>query len=186
MSRTVALRFLGWLVFPLAGCGGGNSTTSSIPATTVPPTASLSNLSATVSSPQNGTNITCTDPVFVTVVLTNTAPATVTVSGIRRHQTSVLGDCGTTDDFTYPTITQSIGTGSAAVMNNTQLFYPGSGCCSSYPCSGFCQVGFSFTVLTSMGEVNAGVFTYGLTFNNQCAKCSSAFGLGAASCPSRT
>lgn len=185
MTKPVALRFSGLLLSLLAGCGGGSSSTSSTPPTTVPPATSLTNLSATLSSPQNGTNITCTDPVLVTVVLTNTAPATVAVSGIRRHQTSVLGDCDAIPDFTYPTITPSIGTGSAAVMNNTQLFYPGSGCCLSYPCNWFCQVGYSFTVLTSLGEVNAGVITYGITFNNQCAKCSSTSSLGALSCPTR-
>lgn len=185
MRGPVALRCFGLLVCLLAGCGGGDSTTSSTPATTVPPTPTLANLSATVSSPQDGTNIACTDPVLVTVTLTNTAPATVSVSGIRRHQTSILGGCTPLNDFTYPTITSSIGTGSAAVMNNTQLFYPGSGCCSRYPCSGFCQVGFSFTVLTSLGEVNAGVIVYGLTWNNQCAACSSTFRFGALSCPTR-
>jgi hypothetical protein len=184
MTRSVALRSSGLLAFLLAGCGGGSGTTSSTPATTAPPAASLTNLSATVSSPQNGTNIACTDPTLVTVILTNTAHATVAVSGIRRHQISVLGDCTTVEDYTYPTITTSIGTGSAAVMNNTQLFYPGSGCCSRFPCSAFCQVGFSLTVLTSVGEVNAGVITYGITFNNQCVPCASTSSLGARSCPS--
>lgn len=182
MRRLLALRFLGSTACLLAGCGGGTSTTSSTPATTLPPTASIANLSATVSSPQNGTNVACTDPVFATVLLTNTAPATVAITGIRRHQTSVLGDCNTLDDFTYPTITTSIGTGSAAVMNNTQLFYPGSGCCFDYPCRAFCQVGFSFTVLTSVGEVNAGVITYGIEFSNQCARCSSSFRAAAPGC----
>lgn len=184
MTNPVALRVFGALTLLLAGCGGSNGISSSTTTTTVPATASLANLSATVSSQQDGTNVVCTDPVRVTVNLTNTAHATVLVTGIRRHQTSVLGDCNTVDDFTYPTITTSIGTGSAAVLNNTQLFYPGSGCCSRFPCSAFCQVGFSFTVMTSVGEVNAGVITYGLTFNNQCAQCSSS-SLGALNCPSR-
>ncbi len=70
-------------------------------------------------------------------------------------------------------------------MNHTQLFYPGSGCCNSYPCDFFCQVGFSFTVLTSVGELYAGVITYGLTFNDRCAKCASTSGFGAATCPTK-
>jgi hypothetical protein len=182
MRKPVALRFLGLLVSLLAGCGGGSSTTSSTPSTTVPPPASLSDLSATVSSPQNGTNIACTDQAFVTVVLTNTAHSSVSVSGIRRHQTS--GDC-TVPDYTYPTIQPYIGTGSAAVMNNEPVFHPYSGCCNRYPCSGFCQVGFSFTVLTRLGDVGAGVITFGVTFNNQCPQCSSTSSLGALSCPTR-
>jgi hypothetical protein len=72
------------------------------------------------------------------------------------------------------------------VMNHTQLFYPGSGCCNGFPCSAFCRVGFSFTVLTSVGELYAGVITYGLTFNNHCAKCSSTSSFGALNCPART
>ncbi|HXK12222.1 MAG TPA: hypothetical protein VMT70_21465 [Vicinamibacteria bacterium] len=184
MRRPVALRFSALLVSLLSGCGG-NSTTASTPATTMPPTPTLANLSATLSSPQDGTNIACTDPAFVTIVLTNTAHATVSISGIRRHQTSVVGNCTTVPDHTYPAIDPSIGTGSAAVLNHTQLFYPGSGCCSSFPCDDFCQVGFSFTVLTSLGEVNAGTITYGISFSNQCAACASASSLAAPSCPSR-
>lgn len=63
--------------------GHGSSTTASTTTTTLPPTASLANLSATVTSAQKGAFVNCNELAYFTVSLTNTAPALVYVTGVQ-------------------------------------------------------------------------------------------------------
>jgi hypothetical protein len=167
------------------GGGGGSSTPATQPPATLPPTASLADLSATVTSAQQGKVLNCKEPALITVALTNRARALVSVSGVRRHQSSVSGGCTSTNDFTYNVTNPAVGTGTADVLNAQQLFSNGVGCCrAGSSCSGSCHVGFTFTVLTSVGEVNAGAIDYGIVFE-RCSVCSSFQGFGAAVCPTQ-
>jgi hypothetical protein len=177
-----AAGFVGGVALAVAINSGA---TASPTPTTLPPRASLANLSATVTSPQEGAVLNCNQPAFVTVSLTNTAPALVFVSGVRRHQTSVAGTCGSVPDFTYPVVDSLVGTGSADVLHNQVLFNGTVGCCEPPGgCGGSCNVQFSFTVVTSVGEVNAGLIDYGIVFNG-CALCTSFAGFNGAGCPAK-
>jgi hypothetical protein len=168
-------------VAALAG-GHGSSTAAPTTTTTVPPTANLANLSATVTSPQQGAILNCNQEAFFTVSLTNTAHALVYITGVRLHQSYVDAACGALPDFTYQVTNSQIGTGTADVLNNQLLSRGGVGCCTPRPgCSGSCHVQFSFTVLTSVGEVTAGFLDYSIVFNG-CSVCLSAAEFGAVSC----
>jgi hypothetical protein len=159
--------------------GHGSSAAATTTTTTVPPTASLANLSAIATSPQQGTVLNCNQPAFLTVSLTNTARALVFVSGVRIHSTSVVGNCTGGADFTYEVTNSQVGTGTADVLNNQELFNGGVGCCISRPgCSGSCHFQYSFTVLTSVGEVPAGSIDFGVVFDG----CSVCRGFSTASC----
>jgi hypothetical protein len=162
--------------------GHGSNPAGTTTTTTVPPTASLANLSATVASPQQGTSLNCNQSAFFTVSLTNTAHALVFVSGVRLHSASVVGNCTGGPDFTYEVTNSQLGTGTADVINNQELFNGGVGCCISRPgCSGSCHFQYSFTVLTSVGEVPAGSIDFGVVFDG----CSVCRGFRAASCPAK-
>jgi hypothetical protein len=163
--------------------GHGSNTVAATTTTTLPPAVSLTNLSATVTSPQNGAVLNCNQPAFFTVSLTNTAHALVFVSGVRLHQTSVTGACGGLPDFTYAVTNSQVGTGTADVLNNESFSSGGVGCCPGGPgrCGGSCHVQFSFTVLTSVGEVSAGLIDYGIVFDG----CSVCTGFNSASCPAK-
>ncbi len=165
---------------------GHGSSTAATTTTTLPPTASLANLSATVTSPQEGAVLNCNQPAFFTVSLTNTAHALVFITGVRLHQTSVVGACSALPDFTYPVTNSQVGTGTADVLNGQAFFSGGGvGCCPpGVRCGGSCHVQFSFTVLTSVGEVNAGLIDYSIVFNG-CSVCTSAAGFRAVSCPAK-
>jgi hypothetical protein len=165
--------------------GHGSSTPGTTTTTTLPPTASLANLSATVTSPQGGTVLNCNQPAYITVSLTNTAPALVYIRGVRLHTTSVGAGCTGVPDFTYPVTNSQVGTGTADVLNNQLLFTGGVGCCEVRPgCSGSCPFQFSFTVLTSVGEVSAGFIDFRVVFNG-CPVCTSFAGFSSASCPAK-
>lgn len=166
----------------IAAGGSSSSSSPTTTTTTLPPTASLADLSATVSSDQQGRVLNCKDTVFFTVSLTNRAPALVRINGVRRHLSATT--CGgSTADFTYTPTNLAIGTGTADVLNHQEIFRGGVGCCSgSTFCSGACHVQYSFTVLTSVGEVPAGSIDYGIVFD-RCVMCSSFEGFGAAMCP---
>jgi hypothetical protein len=160
----------------VALAAGHGSSTMGAPATiatTLPPMVTLANLSAKVTSPQEGMLVKCSQSAFFTVSLTNTAPALVFVNGVRLHTTSVGGDCTAAPDFTYSITNSQVGQGTADVLNNQEMFSGGVGCCEHSGCGGdTCSFQFSFTVLTNVGEVPAGAVDYAILFNG-CATCSS-------------
>ncbi len=165
-----------------AGHGASTAATTTTTTTTVPPTANLANLSATLTSPQQGAILNCNQEAFFTVSLTNTAHALVYVTGVRLHQTYVDAACGAVPDFTYQVTNSQVGTGTADVLNGQLLSRGGVGCCVARPgCGGSCHVQFSFTVLTSVGEVTAGLLDFSIVFNG-CSVCLSATGFGATRC----
>ena len=165
--------------------GHGSGTTASTTTTTLPRTASLADLSARVTSPQNGAALNCNESAYFTVSLTNAAPALVYITGVRLHTTPVVGGCTGSPDYTYSVTNAQVGTGTANVLTNQSLFTGGVGCClSNSGCSGSCNFQFSFTVLTSVGEVSAGHIDFGIVFKG-CSLCTSFAGFSAASCPAK-
>jgi hypothetical protein len=170
----------------LAASGSSSSLAAATTTTTpLPPAASLADLSATVTSPQEGGRLNCNENAYFTVSLTNTARALVFVRGVRLHTTSVVGNCTGAPDFTYNVTNSQLGTGTADVLNNQVLFSNGVGCCERPPCGGdACNFRFSFTVLTSVGDVPAGTIDFAILFNG-CPTCSSFAGLSAARCPAK-
>jgi len=165
--------------------GHGSSTTTSTTTTTVQRTATLADLSARVTSPQNGAALNCNESAYFTVSLTNAAPALVYITAVRLHTTPLVGGCTGTPDYTYPATNEQVGTGTANVLTNQLLFTGGVGCCTSNSgCSGSCNFQFSFTVLTSVGEVSAGHIDFGVVFKG-CPLCTSFAGFSAASCPAK-
>ena len=80
--------------------------------------------------------------------------------------------------FTFTPAATIVGAGQSVTVLNNSLFSGGSGCCSANsPCNGatFCEITAIFTVITSLGEVPAGGFNYGVTFN-RCVTCSASLG----------
>lgn len=167
----------------VAGGGGGQ------PAATVPPitqpTVTLDMLSASVTSPQRNTNLNCTDDVQATVTLTNRGSTAVAVSGVRRDDRIVFGDCSPAEPETFPSAVRSVGPNETATVLNRNLFSGGSGCCiGGGSCSGFCQIAARLTVVTGVGEVNAGEFGYGVRFDG-CPPCGSSVAASGKSCSKR-
>ena len=164
----------------LAASGGKDSV--STPTTTLPPaTTTLAQLSASVTSPQRNTNIVCTQNVSAVVTLTNRGPSSVMVTGVRHENRSVSGGCSAAQPFTFSPAAVLVGANQTVTVLNNTLFANGSGCCNpNTVCNGtgFCEFTALLTVVTSVGEVPAGGFNYGITFN-RCVACSS--NLGAAS-----
>ena len=153
-----------------AGKGGGASTR-----TTVPPSASLADLSASVSSPQFNSNINCTDNISATVNIRNSAASSVTVTGVRADKKVTFGTCVAPAPFVFTPIVSSVGPGASATVLNRPLTSGGAGCCSpGNACNGgtFCQFLESFTVITGIGEVSAGSIGYGITYRG-CSACAS-------------
>lgn len=155
----------------VAAASGRNNPPPS-PPPTAPPVASLSSLSATVTSPQRNSNLSCTDNVGVTVTLTNRAATAVAVTGVRHDNRVVAGGCGAANSFTFSPAVTTVGANQTATVLNTTLFSSGSGCCVGRCTGGFCQFGAALTVVTSVGQVPAGEFGYGVTFQG-CATCPS-------------
>jgi hypothetical protein len=156
----------------VAAGSGGSSTP---PTTLTPPAATLADLSASVVSPQFNTNLICTENVSATVSLTNRARSSVTVSGVRSENKVTSGRCNPGPPFIDVPLVSSVGPGSTATLRNGPLFTGGSGCCNSAGfCDGrdFCQFQQVFTILTSVGELNAGAIGFGVTFKG-CVICSS-------------
>ena len=151
----------------VAAKGGGS------PPATVPqaPTTLLSQLSASLTSPQKNTNIACTQSLTALVTLTNNGRADVSVSGVRLATNGVSGGCTAAAPATYNPATTTVAAGQTATVLNGS--FGASGCCSATSaCDGrtFCQLTAEFTVITSLGQVPAGIFGYGVTFN-RCAPC---------------
>ena len=161
----------------LAAAGGKDSV--STPTTMLPPaTTTLAQLSANVTSPQRSTNIVCTQSVLAVVTLINGGPTNVAVTGVRHENRAVSGGCTAAQSFTFGPSATLVGTNQTVTVLNNTLFTNGSGCCNpTGTCNGsvFCEFTSVFTVVTSVGEVPAGGFNYGITFN-RCGPCSSSLG----------
>ena len=161
----------------LVAAGGKDSV--STPTTTLPvATTTLSQLSASVTSPQGSMNIACTTDVVAAVTLTNRGTTGVSVTGVRRETRTVSGGCSAAQPFTFLPGAVLVGANQTVTVLNDSLFSSGSGCCTpGSACNGssFCEITTVLTVLTSLGEVPAGGFNYGVTFN-RCVPCSSNLG----------
>jgi hypothetical protein len=161
----------------LVAAGGKDSVTT--PSTTLAPaTTTLSQLSASVTSAQRSTNIVCTQNVIAVVTLTNRGPSNVSISGVRHENRVVSANCFAAQPFTFSPAATLVGASQTVTVLNATLYANGSGCCnpnSSCNGSSFCEFTSVFTVLTSLGEVPAGGFNYGITFN-RCAACTDAVG----------
>ena len=158
----------------LAAANGSDSV--STPTTTLPPaTTTLSQLSASVTSPQGSMNIACTQDVIAVVTLTNRGTTGVSVTGVRRETRTVSGGCSAAQPFTFLPGAALVGANQTVTVLNNSLFSGGAGCClPNTVCNGssFCEITSVLTVLTSLGEVPAGGFNYGVTYN-RCVPCSS-------------
>jgi len=164
----------------VAAAAGGGKGPSPTPVTTQPAGTTLGQLSASVTSPQRSTNVVCTQNVNVVVTL-----AAVTVTGVRSESRVVSGGCGAAQPFTFIPAAALVGANQTVTVLNNTLFNSGSGCCNAgSPCNGssFCEFTSVFTVITALGEVPAGGFNYGVTFN-RCVACSSALGANSCSAP---
>jgi hypothetical protein len=156
-----------------AGCGGNTPTPTAVaptPAPTPVPTptpspATLSDLSATVTSPQSEALINCADDVFARVTVTNRSQSSVVVTGIRDSSGVLRGLCRVGADFTYRPSVSLAGPGQTVVMNQS-MFTGGSGCCpNTQSCFGAtCKFEERMTVITALGEVPAGSFAYFINF----------------------
>lgn len=176
----------------LATCGGGNSGPTVPLVPTPPPTttllpATLADLSASVTSPQNQARLNCRNAIHAAVTLDNRASSSVSVSGIENTSRVLSGGCGAAEPFTFMPAVRSVGPGQAVTVFNDSLYNQGSGCClDKKGCSGTCEIEESFRVLTGPGAVVAGKFTYRVNFDG-CPVC----GLegtslsGRRGCPSR-
>jgi hypothetical protein len=164
----------------LAAAGGKDSV--STPATTLPPAmTTLAQLSASVTSPQGSTNLACTQNVIAVVTLTNRGPTSVAVTAVRHESRVVSGGCGAAPPFTFLPAAALVGPNQTVTVLSNSLFTGGAGCClAGSACNGtfFCEFNEVLTVVTGIGEVPAGGFNFGVTYN-RCVACES--GLGAAS-----
>jgi len=172
-------------VVVLAAASGKDSV--STPPTTVPAAiTTLDQLSAAVTSAQRSTNITCTQDVIAVVTLTNRGPANVGITGVRHESRAVSNNCFAGQPFTFLPAATLAGANQTVTVLSSSLFTGGSGCCTATSaCNGtsFCEFTSVLTVVTSVGEVPAGGFNYGVTFN-RCGPCSSSLG-AASACPGR-
>lgn len=154
------------------------------PTTTLAP-ATLTDLSASATSTQDGRQLNCRSLVKVKVTLTNRAQSGVSVTGVRKASRVLKGRCDPADTFTY-SVETTVGPGASdATVMNRALFLSGSGCCvANSRCDGSitCQVEDSFDVVTEVGSVEAGSIRYKVNFMN-CETCQnlSAAGRGAGS-----
>lgn len=159
----------------VAASAGGGKGSAPTPVTTLPAGTTLGQLSASVTSPQRSSNIVCTDGVSALVTLTNRGNSSVTVSGVRRESRTISGGCGAAQPFTFNPAATLVSANQTLTVLNTTLFTSGAGCCNAGTrCNGsdFCEFTVVFTVITGLGEVPAGAFNYGVTFN-RCVACSS-------------
>jgi hypothetical protein len=154
-----------------ASGGGGDGT----PPATVPSGPTLANLSATVGSSERSANLNCTQNVTATVRVTNQNSTSVTVTGIRHADRSVSGGCRPSDPFTFQPLAGSVGAGQTVTVLSGPLYRTGSGCCNGACNNAFCEIQAAFTVITSLGEIPAGAFNYGVTFSG-CVQCASGAG----------
>jgi hypothetical protein len=171
------------LLVALGSCGGGgNSGPSPIqPTPTPPPTtlapATLAELSASLASPQKDAKLNCRQQVKAEVKLTNRAQSRVVVDGIERVSRIASGDCTAGAPYTYGSSVGAVEGSSTATLFDGPIYTGGSGCCiGGNDCGGgSCVIEQTFTVLTRLGRVSAGKFSYRVTFTN-CSQCDSLAG----------
>jgi hypothetical protein len=185
LPATARAASLGVLCVLLA-CGGSNTVSPPTTIVTPPPTtlvpAKLSDLSASVTSPENGHTFGCKDDVHFEVKVTNRADFGVDVTGVKKHSGIVHGDCGSTPDYTYEVFRTAPPHSTTSIIDRP-VYGSGSGCCSGGPdCSGSCTIKETFGVITALGEVPAGSIQYQVIFGH-CGKCLSVTAEGRGSCP---
>ena len=158
----------------LGACGSPRPTDAPSP-TPPPPTlapATAGELAASVASPQAGQRINCQADVIAQVTVTNHAARGVGVTGARKRTRSLFGGCTAGSDFTYRIGPIGLDPGETAVVMDRPLYRGGSGCCTpASGCEGTCGFEQAFTLVTTLGEVAAGTFTYQVEFHN-CFTCS--------------
>jgi hypothetical protein len=186
MGRSRALAAAA-LAAGLGACGGGSPAAAPTPpppttTTTLPP-ATLADLTAAVTSPEQYKQLACRDDVHARVTLTNNAAGSVVVTGVHLSSNSLSGGCISGDDYTYRIVPLLVAGHSTSVVMDRSLYDGGSGCCDNpRKCNGAkCDIEEVFQVVTGVGSVPAGQFVYTLSFDG-CQACgSSASGTGA--CP---
>jgi hypothetical protein len=120
-----------------------------------------------------GKTVRCTQPVPVTITLTNLSCQSVLVSGIARNTKVRLGHCNAADPFTYRPDAGTVRPGQTAAVLDRPIYTGGSGCCHG-ACSGItCRISEHFVVETGAGSYPAGSFGYSVQFVG-CTRCSSA------------
>lgn len=189
MSRfvPVAARVAGVaLISGFLACGGSNPVSPPTPVppppTTLPPPTTFSDLSASVTSPENGHTFGCKDDVHFKATITNQGATSITVTGIKKHSSVVHGSCNSGSDFVY-TVGASALPHSTTTITDRPVYGSGSGCCSNpASCSGMCTFKQEFWVVTALGDVPAGSFQYQVIFGN-CNQCSGATASGREGCP---
>lgn len=159
-------------------CGGGSNPVGP-PATTLPappPTtlapvpAKLSDLTASVTSPQADANVSCDTDIRARVTLTNRAASSVVVTGVLLRSGVVVGRCRGDSEFTYRALNRTMAPNTTTVVLDQGLYDTGPGCCSGQGCAGSCRIEEGFEVVTEIGNVPAGAFNYTLFFQN-CKPC---------------
>jgi hypothetical protein len=174
LTRSIAIAALA----ALPGCGGGSNPVGP-PATTLPPPptttlaaapAKLTDLSASVTSPQANTSLTCNGEVRAAVAITNRAASSVVVTGVLMRFGTVAGDCVGDGEFTFRAANRTVAPNSTAVVLDQRLFSGGAGCCFGRGCAGSCRFQSGFEVVTELGNVPAGVFNYTVFFQG-CPPC---------------
>jgi hypothetical protein len=186
LSRTIAVSALA----ALPACGGGSNPVAPPAATLPPPTTTLapappklSDLSASVTSPQANGSISCEGAVTATVALTNRSASSVIVTGVLLRHGVVSGRCpGNGFEFTYRALNRVMAPNTTTVVLDQRLFSGPAGCClGGRDCAGSCRLEDGFEVVSELGNVPAGVVNYSLFFQN-CAPCAGVSRSGKA-CP---
>jgi hypothetical protein len=154
----------------LAGGGGdGSPSTASTPAPAPDPTA-------TVTSPQEGTVVSCTDDIHVVVTVENPTPNALAVAGVENTSESTGGGCEASPPFTFTPLVSSVAARSTAVVLDKGLYgSDGCGCCSGECGGGTCSFRETFTVVSGVGPIPAGAIDYSIHFSG-CVPCASASG----------
>jgi hypothetical protein len=174
LLRAAALATLA--AFP--ACGGGSNPvgppattpTAPPPTTLAPAPAKLSDLSASVTSPQANGSIGCDGEVRGVVGLTNRAASSVVVTGVLMRYGTVFGDCRGDGEFTFPAANRTVASNTTAIVLDQRLFSRGAGCCIGRGCAGSCRFQAGFEVITEAGSVPAGAFNYTVFFQG-CSPC---------------
>lgn len=187
LSRAAVLTMLTGLL----ACGGSNPASPPTPApptTTLPPApTTLADLSASVTSPEDGHTFGCRDSAHFKATITNRGATLVVVTGVKKHGSTVQGDCTPGGDFSYPFGVSALPHATTTITEQESLYSKGTGCCSGGPsCSGNCTFKEEFSVVTLLGDVPAGSFQYQVIFGN-CGQCANvtADGQGACRLPAR-
>jgi hypothetical protein len=142
----------------------------------------VADLSASAASAQAGKQINCRKDVIAEVTLANhSATGGVSVTGVRKTTQGLSGGCSVgSSSFTYPTAPIGVGPGETVVVMNRALYSGGSGCCTAgSACDGSntCGIQEALTVITTLGEVAAGNFSYQVNFLD-CATCAATTAAG--------